>query len=103
MILKLKFFDSLAPIVAKVEKFLPPHPSEEVVAVPVKPRALTVVPVAFTELVKLCAMLLAGIAQDPNVSAKTEEHIANPIAQNADTYLKQVLVFILLNVNSFCY
>ena len=55
-------------------------------------------PAAFTELVKLCAMLLAGIAQDPNVSAKTEEDIKNPIAQNADKYLKQVLAFILLIV-----
>jgi hypothetical protein len=95
VILKLKFFDSLAPIVAKVEKFLPPHPAAEEVAVPVKPRALTVVPAAFAELVKLGAVLLAGITQDPNVSAKTEEVIANPNAQNADTNLIKSLPFVL--------
>jgi hypothetical protein len=95
VILKLKFFDSLAPIVARVEKFLPPHPTEEEVAVPVKPRALTVVPAAFAELVKLGAVLLAGITQDPNVSAKTEDETANPIAQNTDTNLIKLLPFIL--------
>jgi hypothetical protein len=72
MILKLKFFDTLAPIVVEAEKPVPPHPAEEEVAVPVKPKALTVVPAAFAELVKLGAVLLAGIAQDPKVSAKAE-------------------------------
>jgi hypothetical protein len=72
VILKLKFFDSLAPIVGLTEKYLPPHPAEEVVASPVKPRGLTVVPAAFAELAKLVTMLLAGIAQDPKVSAKAE-------------------------------
>jgi len=85
----------MAPIVVEAEKPVPPHPAEEVVTVPVKPRGLTVAPAAFTELVKLVTMLLAGIAQDPNVSAKTEEVIANPNAQNADTNLIKPLLFVL--------
>jgi hypothetical protein len=36
-----------------------------------------------------------GIIQDPNVSAKTEEVIANPNAQNADTILIKPLPFVL--------
>jgi hypothetical protein len=36
-----------------------------------------------------------GIIQDPNVSAKTEEVIANPNAQNADTNLIKPLPFVL--------
>jgi hypothetical protein len=43
-----------------------------------------------------------GIIQEPNVSAKAEEDMANPIAQNTDTNLAEVLAFILLNVNPFC-
>jgi hypothetical protein len=36
-----------------------------------------------------------GITQDPNVSAKTEEDIKNPIAQNEDTNLIKPLPFVL--------
>jgi hypothetical protein len=84
MILKLKFFDTLAPIVVEEEKPVPPHPPEAEVAVPVKPRALTVVPPAFTDFVKLDAVLLAGITQDPNVSAEADDEIPSEIAQKQD-------------------
>jgi hypothetical protein len=103
VILKLKFFDSLAPIVVEAEKPVPPHPPEAEVAVPVKPRALTVVPSAFTDFVKLDAVLLAGITQDPNVSAKAEYEIPIPTAQNADTNLIKPLPFILFIDPSFFY
>ena len=41
-----------------------------------------------------------GITQDPNVSAKAEEDMTNPTAQNAETNLTKDLVFILLIVTN---
>ena len=49
-------------------------------------------------LILVTELVVVGITQDPNVSAKTEKDMTNSIAQNADTYLKQVLAFILLIV-----
>ena len=92
---KLKFFDAVAEIVAEVAKPVPPHPAPEVVAVPVKPSGPISV---FGELKLLLtddAVLDAGMSQDPKVSAKVGEEMANPNAQNADTNLMKPLPFVL--------
>jgi hypothetical protein len=47
------------------------------------------------EIVWLATPVLVGTGQVANVSAKTEEDMANPNAQNADTNLIKPLPFIL--------
>jgi hypothetical protein len=92
---KLKFFDALAEIVAEVAKPVPPHPAEELVGFPVKPSTPISVFGELKLLLTDAVVLDAGMSQDPKVSAKVEEEMANPNAQNADTNLTKPLPFIL--------
>lgn len=92
---KLKFFEALAEIVALVENWVPPHPFEEEVGVPVKPSGPISV---FGELKLLLtddAVLDAGMSQDPKVSAKAEVEMPKQVVTaTRNNFFEYVLLFI---------
>ena len=89
-------------------QLLAPHPVLELFILPMIPGPIVIVEGSteasladeFTlvgDVVEFGAALV-GISQLTNVSAKEEEDVANPIAQNKDTYFKKFLANFLLIV-----
>ena len=76
---------------------MPPHPTEEEVADPVKPSIPVVVFAALKLLLIDVAVLEAGMSQDAIVSEKAEEEMANPVVTaSRNFFIKRELLFIFI-------
>jgi hypothetical protein len=103
---KLKFLETVAPRVVCAVNPEPPQPDPDEAKVPVKFTAFTVIiplNVVDPEIICPATPVLVGTTQVANVSAKAEEDMTNPNAQNADTNLIKPLPFVLFIDPPFFY